>query len=170
MEFGSDDGQLQMQQTVARVCADRFPLRSIGRRAGMPSRREMATLGMLGLLTGDTGGGWGVRSSPDALGVSIGSFQAVKHLLADMHVRSALAQSATYAAAAMVQDPADDRTVANARAVVHILGKMGFTSDRLPNSLLECAWVLDQGFGEADQHALLIGSTLLAAHQGATSR
>ena len=39
-------------------------------------------------------------------GVPIGSFQAVKHLLADMHVRHGLAQSATYAAAALVQDPA----------------------------------------------------------------
>ncbi len=332
MEFGLDDGQLQMQQTVARFCADRFPLHSIGRREGLPvdrgSWQEMATLGMLGLLAGDTGRGvdglgvvegvlmfeqlgsylvtglvlWTVAAAPlldgadegrlvvgggdasvieggsvvvehaadldvlvvldeeavtvhrtDALpapeplepldpltpvgrywrlvagevvggvgaaarlrvlgtvlsaallvglasrslevargyalerrqfGVPIGSFQAVKHLLADMYVRGALAQSATYAAAAMAQDHGDDPTgaaaaakllageaaVANAGAAVQILGGMGFTWDMLPNYLLKRAWVLEQSFGEADHHALLIGSALLGAHQGATTR
>ena len=37
-------------------------------------------------------------------GVPIGSFQAVKHLLADMYVRVELARSATYAAAAIFDD------------------------------------------------------------------
>jgi hypothetical protein len=37
-------------------------------------------------------------------GVPIGSFQAVKHLLADMYVRVELARSATYAAAAVFDD------------------------------------------------------------------
>lgn len=68
MEFGLDDGQLQMQLTVARFCADRFPLDAIGRREeGMPvdrgSWQEMETLGMLGLLAGDSGRGWTASAS-----------------------------------------------------------------------------------------------------------
>ena len=42
----------------------------------------------------------------EQFGVPIGSFQAVKHLLADMYVRTGLARSATYAAAAVLDDPA----------------------------------------------------------------
>ena len=41
----------------------------------------------------------------EQFGVAIGSFQAVKHLLADMYVRTGLAQSAVYAAAAMLDGP-----------------------------------------------------------------
>jgi alkylation response protein AidB-like acyl-CoA dehydrogenase len=105
----------------------------------------------------------------------IGSFQAVKHLLADMYLRSTLAQSAAYAAAAVVQDPGDDdadraasaakllaaeSAIDNAGAAVQILGGMGFTWDMLPNHLLKRAWVVDQDLGTADDHALLLGSKL----------
>src|SRR3546814_16916632 len=38
-------------------------------------------------------------------GVPIGSLQAIKHLLADMYVRTHCAQSAMYAAAAVLDDP-----------------------------------------------------------------
>ena len=44
-------------------------------------------------------------SSGEQFDVPIGSFQAIKHLLADMYVRRGLAQSATYAAAAVLDDP-----------------------------------------------------------------
>jgi hypothetical protein len=116
----------------------------------------------------------------EQFGAPIGSFQAVKHLLADMHVRSGLAQSATYAAAAMAQDPggddpvpaaraakllAADAAVANAGAAVQVLGGMGFTWDMLPNHLLKRAWVVDQSFGTADDHARQLGSDLVAAHR-----
>jgi len=107
-------------------------------------------------------------------GAPIGSFQAVKHLLADMYVRSSLAQSATYAAAAVVQEPGDadparasssakllaaEAAIANASTAIQVLGGMGFTWDMLPNHLLKRAWVLEQGFGDADDHALRLGST-----------
>ena len=46
----------------------------------------------------------------EQFGVPIGSFQAVKHMLADMYVRTSLARSATYAAAAVYDDPGDRRT------------------------------------------------------------
>jgi alkylation response protein AidB-like acyl-CoA dehydrogenase len=111
-------------------------------------------------------------------GAPIGSFQAVKHMLADMYVRHGLAQSATYAAAAVAQQPDDDdperaaagakllaadAAIANAGAAVQVLGGMGFTWDMLPNHLLKRAWVLEQSFGAADDHAHRLGATLAAA-------
>lgn len=108
-------------------------------------------------------------------GVPIGSFQAVKHILADMYVRTAQARSATYAAAAVIDDPAvgdqartvagakllaGEAAVANAGAAVQVLGGMGFTWAMPPHYLLKRAWLLDQGFGTADDHALAIGSAL----------
>lgn len=96
-------------------------------------------------------------------GVPIGSFQAVKHILADMFVRANVAHSATYAAAAMLDDPAGADTtdsvgaarllageaaIDNASAAVQVLGGMGFTWDMLPNYLLKRAWSLDQDFAD----------------------
>jgi alkylation response protein AidB-like acyl-CoA dehydrogenase len=114
----------------------------------------------------------------EQFGVPIGSFQAIKHLLADMYVRATLAQSATYAAAAVLDDPAGDdpgraaagakllagdAAITNASTAVQVLGGMGFTWDMLPNHLLKRAWVLEQGFGTADAHALELGTALVAA-------
>ena len=114
----------------------------------------------------------------EQFGVPIGSFQAIKHILADMYLRSSLAQSATYAAAAVAQDPdgddpgraaasakllAADAAIANAGAAVQVLGGMGFTWDMLPNYLLKRAWVLEAGFGAGDEHALRLGDQVLAA-------
>jgi alkylation response protein AidB-like acyl-CoA dehydrogenase len=116
--------------------------------------------------------------------VAIGSFQAVKHLLADMYVRSTLAQSATYAAAASAQDQGDgdparaaarakllaaEAAITNASTAVQILGGMGFTWDMLPNYLLKRAWVLEHGFGVADDHAARLGNNLAADLVGAGS-
>lgn len=329
MEFSLDEGQVELQQTVARFCADRFPLDAVVAREGLPTDRAqwaaLADLGLLGLLLAEDAGGSGLGPVEGALvfeqlgshlapgpllwtvvaaglvdgaatgerlvggvaaadvvdgaalvehgldldvllvladdgvvaheigslapptpldpldpltpvarftglgagtpiggvaestalrllgtvlnaallagvagralevarayalerhqfGTPIGSFQAVKHLLADMYVRSGLAQSATYAAAAVVQasssdvqapgddDPARaaagakllaaDAAIANAGTAVQVLGGMGFTWDMLPNHLLKRAWVLEQGFGPADDHAQHLGATL----------
>jgi alkylation response protein AidB-like acyl-CoA dehydrogenase len=108
----------------------------------------------------------------------IGAFQAVQHLLADMYVRVTLAQSSVYAAAAVVQDPGDgddpdraaggakllaaEAAIANASTAVQVLGGMGFTWDMLPNHLLKRAWVLEQGFGARDHHALELGARVVA--------
>ena len=109
-------------------------------------------------------------------GVPIGSFQAVKHLLADMYLHNGLAQSATYAAAAMVQEPGNDdparaasaakllaaeAAIGGAGTAIQILGGMGFTWDMLPNHLLKRAWVLEQSFGDADHHAAELGAAAL---------
>jgi alkylation response protein AidB-like acyl-CoA dehydrogenase len=112
----------------------------------------------------------------EQFGAPIGSFQAIKHLLADMHLRSALAQSATYAAAAMVQGDVDDESVRaatgakllageaaieNASTAIQVLGGMGFTWEMLPNHLLKRSWVLELEFGTADEQADRLGAALL---------
>jgi alkylation response protein AidB-like acyl-CoA dehydrogenase len=106
-------------------------------------------------------------------GVPIGSFQAVKHLLADMYVRTGLARSATYAAVALLDDAAagdpdsaargakllaGEAAIANAKAAVQILGGMGFTWAMLPHLLLKRAWLLEHAFGTGDAHALMLGT------------
>lgn len=167
------------------------PLTLVGRVAGLAGGAEVggaavaAELTLLGtVLTASLLAGVASRALEVArayalerhqFGAPIGSFQAVKHLLADMYVRSSLAQSATYAAAAVVQEPGDDdparatagakllaaeAAIANAGTAVQVLGGMGFTWDMLPNHLLKRAWVLEQSFGHADDHALHLGSTL----------
>ena len=110
----------------------------------------------------------------EQFGAPIGSFQAVKHLLADMYVRTALAQSATYAAAAVLDDPgsdhprraasgakllAADAALTNAGTAIQVLGGMGFTWEMLPNLLLKRAWVLEQEFGTIDDHAGFLGTS-----------
>jgi alkylation response protein AidB-like acyl-CoA dehydrogenase len=111
--------------------------------------------------------------------VPIGSFQAIQHVLADMYVRDALARSATYAAAAVLDDPeigdahrasaaakllAGEAALENARAAIQVHGGVGFTWEMVPNYLLKRAWVLEHGFGDAASHALWLGASALAAH------
>lgn len=111
----------------------------------------------------------------EQFGVPIGSFQALKHLMADMYVRVGLARSATYAAAAVLDDPevgnvlrsvgaakllSSEAALENARASVQVLGGMGYTWEMPPQFLLKRAWVLDPGFGTSTQHALAIGASL----------
>jgi alkylation response protein AidB-like acyl-CoA dehydrogenase len=106
-------------------------------------------------------------------GVPIGSFQAIKHMLADMYVRVELARSAMSAAAAIVDDEragdaataastakllAGEAGIANGRTAVQVLGGMGFTWEMPPNYFLKRAWVLEQSFGTADTHALALSA------------
>jgi alkylation response protein AidB-like acyl-CoA dehydrogenase len=108
-------------------------------------------------------------------GVPIGSFQAIKHLLADCYVRTELARSATYAAAAMVGGASVDDAgkaastakllageagITNGRTAVQVLGGMGFTWEMLPHYYLKRAWVLEESFGTGDAHALALSDAL----------
>src|SRR5262249_22759197 len=54
----------------------------------------------------------------EQFGRPIGAFQAVQHLLADMYVRTMLARSGTYGAAAVLDERADDALAAVASAKV----------------------------------------------------
>jgi alkylation response protein AidB-like acyl-CoA dehydrogenase len=103
----------------------------------------------------------------------IGSFQAIKHILADMLVRSEVARAAADAAAVLLDDPeagdaeravaaakvvAGDAAVRNAEACIQVHGGMGFTWEAQPHFFLKRAWVLDADFGSADVHAEAIAA------------
>jgi alkylation response protein AidB-like acyl-CoA dehydrogenase len=108
-------------------------------------------------------------------GRPIGSFQALKHLMADMAVRVNLARSATYAAAAVLDDPAvgdvarsvsgakllaGEAALENARGAIQVMGGMGFTWEMPPHFLLKRALVLDQTFGTPTSHALALAASV----------
>ncbi len=115
----------------------------------------------------------------------IASFQVIKHMMADMYVRTGLARSSTYAAAAVIDDPqvgdagrsvsaakllAGEAAIDNARATVQILGGMGFTWEMPSNYLLKRAWVLEESFGTSTDHALSISDSLATTVSKAGSR
>ena len=98
----------------------------------------------------------------------IGAFQAVKHLLADMVVRTELARSATYAAGVTLDDPvvgdpgravagakltAGDAALANAKTCVQVHGGMGFTWEVDAHLYLKRAWALEPAWGSSETHA-----------------
>ena len=98
----------------------------------------------------------------------IGSFQAVKHLLADMLVRAEVARAAVYAAGVILDDPdsgdaaravagakllAGEAAVANGKACIQVHGGMGFTWEAAPHLYLKRAVVLATAFGSGDDHA-----------------
>jgi alkylation response protein AidB-like acyl-CoA dehydrogenase len=101
----------------------------------------------------------------------IASFQAIKHMAADMHVRVEAARAAVYAAGATCDDPAigdaaravssarivaGDAAQKNARACIQIYGGMGFTWEMPPHYFLKRALVLEHAFGTTDDHCELV--------------
>jgi alkylation response protein AidB-like acyl-CoA dehydrogenase len=108
-------------------------------------------------------------------GKPIGSFQAIKHICADMLVRAEVARSAVQAAACMADDPdvaaaeaessgrpveevgaravmgakllADEAAIANARAAIQVHGGMGFTWEVPLHLHLKRSRVLATTFG-----------------------
>ena len=98
----------------------------------------------------------------------IGSFQAIKHILADCYTRQELARVAVYAAGATLDDPsvgsvaravatakliAGDAAMKNARACVQVHGGMGYTWEIPAHYYLKRVWVLENAFGGVDEHA-----------------
>jgi alkylation response protein AidB-like acyl-CoA dehydrogenase len=105
----------------------------------------------------------------------IGSFQAVKHLLADMLVRAEVARAVVYAAGVTLDDPeigdvsravataklmAGEAAVRNGKTCVQVFGGMGFTWEVDAHLYLKRAWMLDTVFGSSDDHALAIAGGL----------
>jgi alkylation response protein AidB-like acyl-CoA dehydrogenase len=104
----------------------------------------------------------------EQFGRTVAGFQAVKHICADMLVRTDLARAATYAAAVTLDDPevgdlgrlvasakmlADEAATTNGRAAVQVYGGMGFTWEVDVHFYLKRAWVYATHFGTADDHA-----------------
>jgi len=104
----------------------------------------------------------------EQFGRPIGSFQALKHMLADMFVRQEAARAAVYAAGATLDDPlvgdvalavasakivAGDAALKNARACIQIHGGMGYTWEIPAHYYLKRAWACENLFGTVDEHA-----------------
>ncbi len=106
----------------------------------------------------------------------IGSFQAIKHLCADMLVRTEVARAAVYAAGAHLDAGeslpgleraiggakllAGDAAVANGKTATQVHGGMGFTWEVDVHLYLKRAWVLETHFGSADIHADTVAAAL----------
>jgi alkylation response protein AidB-like acyl-CoA dehydrogenase len=105
----------------------------------------------------------------------IGAFQAIKHILADMFVRTEVARSAVYAAAVTLDQPqlgpparpvsgakllAGEAATLNAKAATQVHGGMGFTWEVDVHLFLKRAWVLDTAFGTGDTHADTVATLL----------
>ena len=105
----------------------------------------------------------------------IGSFQAVKHLLADMVVRAEVARTSVHAAACTLDDPevgdvaravagakllAGETAITNGKTATQVHGGMGFTWDVDVHLYLKRAWVLDTVLGSVDEHADTVAATI----------
>jgi alkylation response protein AidB-like acyl-CoA dehydrogenase len=113
----------------------------------------------------------GYAKQREQFGAVIGSFQAVKHLCADMFVRAELARAALHAAAVTADDAeetemgalrrsvaaakllADEAATGNGRSCVQVHGGMGFTWEVPVHFLVKRAWVHANEFGTAEEHA-----------------
>jgi alkylation response protein AidB-like acyl-CoA dehydrogenase len=106
--------------------------------------------------------------SREQFGRPIGSFQALKHLLADAFVRQELARAAVYAAGATLDHPeagdparavasakviAGDAALANARASIQVHGGMGYTWEMPCHYFLKRVWTLAGVFGGGEEHS-----------------
>jgi alkylation response protein AidB-like acyl-CoA dehydrogenase len=104
----------------------------------------------------------------EQFGRPIGSFQAVKHLLADAFVRQEAARAAVYAAGATLDDPgagdversigvaklvAGEAALRNARTCIQVHGGMGYTWEVPAHFYLKRTWVLESLFGTGGEHA-----------------
>jgi alkylation response protein AidB-like acyl-CoA dehydrogenase len=97
----------------------------------------------------------------------IGSFQAVKHILADMAVRAEVTRAAVDAAAVRLDESdagsaraiagarilASEAALENAKASMQVHGGMGFTWEVDVHLFLKRAWVLNTMFGTSGEHA-----------------
>jgi alkylation response protein AidB-like acyl-CoA dehydrogenase len=106
----------------------------------------------------------------EQFGQPIGAFQAVKHLCADMLVRTETARAAVYAAA-VTADPvdidaarllADEAAVRGARDCLQVHGGMGFTWEFEVHLHLKRAWVRTHRAGEATESEEHFAAELLA--------
>jgi alkylation response protein AidB-like acyl-CoA dehydrogenase len=114
-------------------------------------------------------------SDRQQFGRPVGSFQGLKHLLADCYVRTEVARSAVWAAGVTLDEPEAgdaDRAVAgarllaaragadNAKTCVQVHGGMGFTWEVDAHLYMKRAWVLETMFGSADDAAEAVAATL----------
>ena len=105
----------------------------------------------------------------------IGSFQAVKHICADMAVRAELARASVHTAACVMDDAttgslaravagaklmAGEAAILNGRSATQVYGGMGFTWEVDVHLYLKRAWVFETHFGGGDHHADALAATM----------
>jgi alkylation response protein AidB-like acyl-CoA dehydrogenase len=110
----------------------------------------------------------------EQFGRVIGSFQALKHMLADMFARQELARAGVYAAGATLDQPevgnveravstgklmASEAAMKNARACIQIHGGMGYTWEVPAHYFYKRTWVLESQLGTSDEAALRVGDS-----------
>ncbi|MCU1644371.1 MAG: Acyl-CoA dehydrogenase, N-terminal domain [Nocardia sp.] len=110
----------------------------------------------------------------------IGSFQAVKHLLAEWLVKTDVARAAVLVAALATDDSgvldaapavsaakvlADKAATEGGRCGIQVHGGMGFTWEVLAHLYLKRAWLLATSYGSGDEHALRLAAAMSAPEQ-----
>jgi alkylation response protein AidB-like acyl-CoA dehydrogenase len=112
-------------------------------------------------------------------GRPIGSFQALRHLLADMHVKQASAWSSVLFAAAALEEGLQDarRTASIAKAyasratlevahgAIQVFGGIAFTAEHSAHSYLRRILVRGNEFGDARHHERMLGRELVATNR-----
>lgn len=131
----------------------------------------------LGLAGGATDLAVAYAKDREQFGKPIGSFQAIKHICADMLGRLEVCRAAVYMAGVTLDDPvvgdpdralsvarilADHTSSANGKDCVQVHGGMGYTWEVDAHLFLKRAWVLEPAFGSADHHAEWMADTTLA--------
>ncbi|MEU2954754.1 acyl-CoA dehydrogenase family protein [Streptomyces xanthochromogenes] len=104
----------------------------------------------------------------EQFGRPVGSFQAVKHLCADMLVRTEVARAAVYAAAvtgdveeiAGAKLLADEAAVRGARDCLQVHGGMGFTWEADVHLHLKRAWVRAEQWQSAEEACEVLAAAL----------
>lgn len=146
--------------SVARLAQDTAQLRAEG--AALTAALQVGLAARMTELAVD------YAKKREQFGKPIGSFQAVKHLCADMFVRTELARAAVHNAAVTLDDPevgdaqravhgakllADEAATTNGRSCIQVHGGMGFTWEVPVHFFLKRAWLHATEFGTADEHA-----------------
>jgi alkylation response protein AidB-like acyl-CoA dehydrogenase len=108
----------------------------------------------------------------------IGSFQAVKHMIADMLVRAEVARAAVYAAACALDGRSDDdpdraaavakvvageAARANAKACIQVHGGIGYTWELDVQRYWKRASVLETHFGNSEHWAEVVASSMASS-------
>lgn len=129
----------------------------------------------LGLAGGSTMLAVEYAKERQQFGKVIGSFQAIKHICADMLGRTEVAKAAVYMAGLSLDDPeigdpartsavakilADQAGVQCGKDCTQVHGGMGYTWEINAHLFLKRAWVLETAFGSAVDHAEFMATTL----------
>lgn len=131
---------------------------------------------LVGISEGATSLALGHASQREQFGRIIGSFQAIKHLLADCWIRTEVARSSCWAAGVTIDEPEAgdvDRALAGARLMsaraatenaktgIQVQGGMGFTWEVDAHLFLKRAWVLESFIADPDSAAEVLAGRLV---------